>query len=256
MKPFIDAFTLLTVIPLPFGRNSVSPPSRFAPLFFPFVGLLIGIGAAAAFELIDGLLPRNLAAALVVVAMVAVTGALHVDGLADFADGIFGGRDPESRLRIMKQPDIGAFGVTAVVLVLGVNWIALSSITLDSVWIVLPVVGLISRSAPLVIMSITNYVSANGLGKSYVGVPKPALVSVIFLTLVISAVIGGVPALSIAIGGLVSAAVIALFARKRIGGANGDVYGAGIELATTVCLIGAVGVIDAGGLFEPVWTTL
>jgi adenosylcobinamide-GDP ribazoletransferase len=256
LKPLVDAFTLLTIIPLPFGSGKESPSSRFAPFFFPVVGLLIGLGAAALFTLVDELLPQNLAAALVLVAIVLVAGALHIDGLADFFDGLFGGRDPESRLRIMKQPDVGAFGATAIVLTLAIDWIALSSLTPESIWIVLPVVGLVSRSAPLVIMSFTRYVSQNGLGADYTTIPKLALIVVILVTLVASAVIGGGPALSIAVGGVITAALVGLVAIKRIGGANGDVYGAGVELTVAVCLVGASGVIDAGGLFEPIWATL
>lgn len=257
MKPFVDAFTLLAIIPIPFlRRENASAPSRFAPLFFPIVGLLIGLGAAAIFALLNDLLPRNLSAAITLVAIVGITGALHIDGLADSFDGMLGGRDPETRLRIMKQPDIGAFGVAAVVLVLLVDWAALSSISTTTAWVALPMIGLMSRTAPLVVMSIASYVSANGLGQSYVNLSKPALIAVIFLTLVASAVIGGGPALGVAIGGVVAAVLVGLFAKSRIGGANGDVYGASVEMVVMVCLVGVVGTVGGGGLFEPVWTNL
>jgi adenosylcobinamide-GDP ribazoletransferase len=257
LKPVVDAFRLLTIIPLPFGSSNDSPPSKYSPLFFPFVGLLIGVGAAAAYAFFDELLPGELAAALTIVTVVIATGALHVDGLADFVDGMFGGRDPESRMRIMKQPDIGAFGVTAVVLVLVIDWLALFSLTVENAWIVLPMVGLMSRSAPLVVMTLTRYVSSSGgLAQSYVGIPKPALVFAIIVAVVISAVIGGGLALSIALAGLVMAVLVAFFAKRRIGGSNGDVYGAAVELVTAVCLIGASGVVDAGGMFEAVWTNI
>jgi adenosylcobinamide-GDP ribazoletransferase len=256
MKPIVDAFRLLTIIPFPFGSSSDSPPSKYSPLFFPFVGVLIGVGAAAVFALFDELLPRDLAAALTIVALVIATGALHVDGLADFADGMFGGQDPASRMRIMKQPDIGAFGVAAVVLVLALDWIALSSLTVESAWLVLPMVGLMSRAAPLIVMTLTKYVSSGGLAQSYVGIPKPALVVAIVVAIFISAVIGGGLALSVALAGVVMAVLVTLFAKRRIGGSNGDVYGAAVELVTAVCLIGASGVVDAGGIFEAAWTGL
>lgn len=256
MKPLVDALTLLTIIPVPFAGGRNADPSRFAPLFFPVVGLLIGVGAAAVFALFDEYLPRNLAAALTVAAIAAVTGALHIDGLADFFDGVFGGRDPESRLRIMKQPDIGAFGVAAVVLVLGIHWIALSSLTTSDAWIVLPLVGLISRTAPLVVMAITSYVSSTGLGQSYANLAKPALMVMILLATVVGAAIGGGLSLSVAIAGLVMAVIVAVIAKRRLAGANGDVYGASVELVAAVCLIGAAGIVDAGGIFEPIWTTL
>jgi adenosylcobinamide-GDP ribazoletransferase len=256
LKPFFDAFTLLSVIPVPFVKSRVSAPSRFAPLLFPFVGLLIGVTAAAVFAFTDEFLPRSLAAALALAAAVIITGALHIDGLADFFDGVFGGHDPEGRLRIMKQPDIGAFGVAAVVLVLLIDWVAISSIDPPNMWIVLPLVGLVSRTAPLVVMSFTSYVSANGLGQSYTGLTKPALIAAIIVAGGVAAVIGGGFALAVAGAGLVVAILVGAIAKTRLGGANGDVYGASIELVAAVCVIGAAGVVDAGGMFEPVWTTL
>jgi len=256
VKPFVDALTLLTIIPAPIGRSNDSAPSRFAPLAFPVIGLLLGFGATGLLTLFDEFLPGNLAAALVVAALALITGALHVDGLADFSDGIFGGRDPESRIRIMKQPEIGAFGVTSIVLVLGVSWLALSSLAAADLWILLPVTVMISRTAPLVIMSITSYVSPNGLGTNYVDVPKPILLIVVVITLAISAVVGGGPTLSLAFVGLLAALVVGLLAKKRLGGANGDVYGAGVEISLAVCLVIAAGIVDAGAIVEPVWSGL
>jgi len=256
VKPFVDAITLLTIIPLPFGRGSDAPPSRFAPLLFPLVGLLIGLGAAGLFTLLYDLLPKNLAAALVITTLAIITGALHIDGLADFSDGAFGGRDAESRLRIMKQPDIGAFGVASIVLVLGLDWIALSTLDINDIWILLSVTVMISRTAPLLIMLITSYVSPNGLGKNYVNLPKPALIAIIATTLVVSAALAGGPTLSLAVAGFAAALIVGLLAKKRLGGSNGDVYGAGVELAFAVCLVAAAGIVDAGAIIEPVWSGL
>lgn len=256
MKSLVDAFRLLTIVPVPFGSGHDSPQSKYAPLFFPLVGLLIGVGAAALFAAFDDLLPRSLGAALTIAAVVIITGALHIDGLADFFDGMFGGHDPESRLRIMKQPDVGAFGVAAVVLVLLIDWVALSSISVTMAWIVLPLVGVVSRTAPLVVMAVTSYVSQNGLGQSYAKLSNIALLVAIVLAVVVGAVIGGGLSLSIAIAGLIAALLIGLFSKKRIGGANGDVYGASIELVVAVCLIGAAGVVEGGGRFEALWTNL
>lgn len=243
-------------MPVPFGNGHDSSPSKYAPLFFPLVGLLIGVGAAALFAVFDDLLPRSLGAALTIAALVIIAGALHIDGLADFFDGMFGGHDSESRLRIMKSPDVGAFGVAAVVLVLLIDWVALSSISVTMAWIVLPLAGVVSRAAPLVVMALTSYVSQNGLGQSYTSLSKIALVTAIVFTVVVAAVIGGGLSLSIAIAGLVAAVLVGLFSKKRVGGANGDVYGASVELVVLVCLVGAAGVVDAGGRFEAVWTNM
>lgn len=253
MKPLVDAFTLLTVVPLPFGDRSQAP-SRFAPLFFPLVGLAIGVGASGAFALFDSFLPVSVAAALVLAFAVGISGALHVDGLADFADGVFGGRSVEDRIRIMKKSDVGAFGISAVFLVLLADWTSLATLTVKDAWVVLPIVGLISRTAPLVVMSMTSYVSANGLGQSYSAVPKSALFVIIASSAGVTFLMGGAYALVIAVVGFAVAVLVAKIAKSRVGGATGDVYGASIELSVAFCLIAAVAIIDVGEKLEPVWT--
>ena len=92
------------------------------------------IAMAAAFAFSDPFLPLPLVAALVLVTGVALTGAMHIDGLADFADGVFGGRTTEDRLRIMKLPDVGAFGLVAVVLI-GVIALNDAGEKLEPVWV-------------------------------------------------------------------------------------------------------------------------
>lgn len=268
MKPLVSAFTLLTVIPVPFTRNESgdpgSGPSKFAPLFFPLVGLAIGLAMAGVFALADLFLPIPLVAALTLAAGVALTGAIHIDGLADFTDGVFGGRSAEDRLRIMKLPDIGAFGLAAVVLVLLVDWAAVSSFSTSNAWVVLALVGLISRTAPLAVMSMTTYVSfqgpgqgpGQGLGQGYIGLSRPALAGSVIFAAGIAFVIGGWQALAVAFAGLLMAFAVGAFANKRLGGATGDVYGASVELAFAVGLIGAAAVMDAGEKLEPVWVNL
>ncbi len=261
MKPLVSAFTLLTVIPVPFTRNRRGDPgpgpSKFAPLFFPLVGLAIGLAMAGVFAFADLFLPVPLAAALTLAAGVALTGAIHIDGLADFTDGVFGGRSAEDRLRIMKLPDVGAFGLAAVVLVLLIDWTAVSSFSTSNAWVVLALVGLISRTAPLVVMSMTTYVSfqgpGQGLGQSYIGLSRPALAGSVLFAVGIAFVIGGWQALAVAVVGLLMAFAVGAFASKRLGGATGDVYGASVELAFVVGLIGAVAVMDAGEKLEPIW---
>ena len=258
MKALVDAFTLLTIIPVPSGKNDDpdAGPSKFAPLFFPLVGGLIGLAMAAVFALVDLFLPVPLVAALVLATGVALTGAIHIDGLADYADGVFGGRTAEDRLRIMKLPDVGAFGVVAVVLVLLVDWTAMSSMTTPGTWAALVVAGLVSRTAPLVVMSFTSYLPAEGLGQSYTGLSKLAIAGSVAFTFAIAFAIGGWLALAVASGGLVTALAIGILAKKRLGGATGDVYGASIEFSFAAALIGAVAVVGAGEKLEPIWVRL
>lgn len=252
----VSAFTLLTVIPLPFTGGANTPPSKSAPLLFPVVGLIIGLAMAGAFVLADRWLPIQLAAALTLAVGVGITGAIHIDGVADFADGVFGGQTPEDRLRIMKLPDVGAFGVVAVGLVLLVDWTAVSSLAGANIWATFAVIGTVSRTGPLVVMSMTQYVSSGGLGQSYSGLARPALAGSILVSAGIAFVAGGALALAVTAAGLLMAAVIGWVAKKRLGGATGDVYGASVELAFAASLIAVVAILDAGEILEPIWTTL
>lgn len=255
MRAFVDAFTLLTILPIPFGSND-RPPSKHAPLFFPLVGLIIGLVVAGSVEVVGELLPRDLAVVLAIALMIALTGALHVDGLADFFDGVFGGRDPESRLKIMKKPDVGAFGLTVVVMILAINWGTLSSLSNSEMWVMLPVVGLISRTAPLLIMAMTSYVSENGLGASYSALSRLLLLGAIIISVAVALVLGGVSGVPIAVAGLLAAGLVGTLAKSRLGGANGDVYGAGIELSFTTCLVTVVGFSHADIQFESIWDSI
>lgn len=255
MKPLIDSFTLLTVIPVPFVRrdDANGEASSIAPLFFPLVGALIGLVLAAVFALGDHFLPVTLAAALALTAVTALTGAIHVDGLADFADGVFGGRTAEDRLRIMKLPDVGAFGLAAVVIVILVDWTSISSLTGPDAWAALILTGLISRTAPLAVMFVSSYAPTKGLGQGYRGLSKLPIAGSVLFTFLVAAVIGGWLALTVTFAGLLMALAVGVLARRRLGGATGDVYGASVELSLAVALISVVALKDAGEKLEPIW---
>ncbi|MEV4008814.1 adenosylcobinamide-GDP ribazoletransferase [Actinomadura sp. NPDC049753] len=121
------AVTLLTVVPLGTGRVD-RDAARSAMLLAPVAGLIPG-GAAALVLLAGGPLGLShlLAAALAVAASAAVTRALHLDGLADLADGLGSGRPAAEALAIMKRSDIGPFGVVTLLLTLLVQVAALAS---------------------------------------------------------------------------------------------------------------------------------
>lgn len=109
---FLDATAFLTRVPLPARRDFDLARAAWA---FPLVGAATGLLLGTVGVLTTGLTGWLVAAVLVVLVEVLITGALHLDGLADCADGT-GGRDRESRLRIMKDHAVGVYGVCAVVL--------------------------------------------------------------------------------------------------------------------------------------------
>jgi adenosylcobinamide-GDP ribazoletransferase len=242
MRRALDAALLamefLTVVRV---RRRNAAPGRgvvgLSLLWFPAVGLLVGIFLAAAAWLASRVWSLPVAVALVLALNAAVTGGLHLDGLADCADGIFGGHMPEQRLAIMRDSRIGTFGVLALVLVLLLQFAALSMLSSDSLRAVLLTAPLLGRLAMVLCIQSFRYARPSGLGVWYKEELSPSILAgaVLVALALLTAVTGlrGVlllPSLLIAIGA-------AAFASRRLGGLTGDVYGAcGVLVETALIL--------------------
>jgi len=119
MTGLISAIRFLTLLPI--GKPNTFDPERMVP-FFPLVGIILGVLLAAFDWCMLRLWPPNIASLLDVVFLVLVTGAFHLDGLGDTADGLLGHRSREQALLIMKDSRIGAMGLVAVVCALLIKW--------------------------------------------------------------------------------------------------------------------------------------
>ena len=128
MKPFLLALQFLTAITLKSDLRADARDLARSAAFFPLVGLVIGIILAACWYFSLKLWPPIVADALVVLVLVAVTRAFHLDGLADTLDGVLGGSSRARALEIMKDTRLGAFGVMGIVLDLLLKFVALTSI--------------------------------------------------------------------------------------------------------------------------------
>src|SRR4051812_23899870 len=105
-----------------------APPAPDALAWFPVVGAALGLTLGVVWWAADHLWPAALAAAIVVAADLALTGMLHLDGVVDAADGLLPHLTRADRLRVMAQPDTGAFGVSAAVAVLLLRWASLAAL--------------------------------------------------------------------------------------------------------------------------------
>jgi adenosylcobinamide-GDP ribazoletransferase len=229
---------------LPVQRRPSLPASEFAgaAVLFPLVGAALGgmIGATAL--ALAQVLPALLAATLAVALELTLTGALHLDGLADSADGL-AGRDPEHSLQIMRDHTLGAYGASALALDLLAKAAALGALAGSGV--VLPVVAAfaISRAAPLPLAAALPYArSGGGTGRSLadrLGL-RGAAGGIALATLIAVAATGAWALGTLACLALVTGAV-GWLARRRLRGVTGDVMGAAIELTATLGLIFAAG---------------
>jgi adenosylcobinamide-GDP ribazoletransferase len=229
-----SALGFLTVMP-----KGAAAPAREAPAWFGPVGALLGLVVGGTWWAAGELWPPLIAAVLAVAVDAGITGMLHLDGLADSADGLLPPLERERRLAVMADPDVGAFGATALGLVLVARVAALAALTPDP----LLVAGLwtTSRSAMALTLARVPYARpSGGAASGFRGAsPAPAaLCLALACVVVVLAFDGGrgpgVAVAAAAVGGF--AAVVAL-AWRRLGGYTGDVLGAAGVVAETAGLI-------------------
>jgi adenosylcobinamide-GDP ribazoletransferase len=225
-----EALAFLTVV----GRPS--PPTPRALRWFPVVGAAVGGLVGTVWWLADQAFPALLAAVLVVAVDLAVTGLLHADGLADAADGLLPHASRARRLEIMRTPDVGAFGVAVLVIVLLTRVGALAARPADIGLIV--GVWCVSRTLVAVAPAWLPYARETGLATPLLAAPATPVVGLAVLPATALAVVtaGWVGGAAIAAALLAGTAVLAL-ARVRLGGFTGDVLGATILVAETVGLV-------------------
>jgi adenosylcobinamide-GDP ribazoletransferase len=239
------AMTLLTAIPLNGTGRGGPAPSRQAAgramTWAPAVGLLLGTAAAAVLELAArwGRTGPLLAAVLAVTALALLTGGLHLDGLADLADGLGSRQRADQALAIMKRSDVGPFGVVTLVLTLGIQIAALAQ------------AQALGRGAPAVIaatvagrLSLTwacrrgvPAARSTGLGVLVAGTVPPAVPLVLTAAALAAASAFGLIVVVAVAAGLAASLALTVLVVRRLGGITGDVLGAQLEITTAVCLL-------------------
>jgi adenosylcobinamide-GDP ribazoletransferase len=220
------AFVFLTRLPVPLDEarpSTVAQAGWAFPICGAVVGLVAWLGYAAGALLA---LPALLCALFAIVTAVLVTGALHEDGLADFADGMGGGRERARKLEIMRDSATGSYGVLALILVVAIKAVAIAEVGTAGVALAaLVALGAASRLAVLFAMAVMPPARLDGLGKD-AGAPSLWRVAVSVALTLLAAVPLGLAGLGAVIGALAAGAIPALIAWRHIGGQTGDVLGA------------------------------
>lgn len=219
----------------PFGGAAV--PDARTLSWFPVVGALMGAFLGALWWGAQELWPPLVAAALVVAADLAITGLLHVDGLADSADGLLPQVTRQRRLEIMAEPTVGAYGVAVVATVLFLRVAALASV--DASVLLLAGVWCGSRTVMAVAARAVPYArSQAGLAHAFVGGDwRSVALYGLILAVSLGAFAGGRQTeIAVALGMVAGAGVIEL-GRRRLGGFTGDVLGAAGVVAETAALL-------------------
>jgi len=254
----IRFYSRLPVPALPGETAHTLPDFRLVPRALPFAALAIALPATL-IALLAGLAGVNafLTAVLAVTALVVTTGAFHEDGLADSADGLFGGHTPERRLEIMKDSRVGTFGALALGLSLLLRVSALAAILQGAgAWAVAAAVLVAapwSRVEGLRILATTPPTRRDGASAS-VGQPDRSILPVAYglsgaLALLLVAA-GALPFAGVLIGLALSALTTLWLSRtaiRLIGGQTGDILGAAQQLGEIAIYLGLAIVIGWGG---------
>ncbi len=238
MNAFLIALQFLTRIPVRVELEMSPQLLGRSVLFYPLVGLLLGLLLLPVAAL-GTIASPQFAAALVVSAWVVLTGALHLDGLADSADAWVGGcGDRERTLAIMKDPRCGPAGVTALMLVLLLKFAALATLFEVQAWGVPLLVALIlARAGAVALLACTPYARAGGIGAQHAWhLSRGGAGWVVIFTVLTLLVLGGGEALL----AVVVAAGLFFWLRRqmvrRLGGTTGDSCGALVELLEAATL--------------------
>jgi adenosylcobinamide-GDP ribazoletransferase len=228
-----SAVAFLTVV------GGAAAPDRRAAAWFAPVGAAVGLAVGGVWWAAGEAWSPLVAAVLAVTADAALTGLLHVDGLADTADGLLPPLERSRRLAVMSAPDVGAFGVGTVALTLALRVAALASLSPDPLLVAGLWAG--SRAAMALTLATVPYARATGLASGFASGGRG---------IVLAAVVGlgGGAALAVVGGGWMAGGAAALglvvafagvvaLARRRLGGFTGDVLGAAGVVGETVGLL-------------------
>lgn len=245
----LTALGLFTIAPVRARPELTAADARRAMVWFPVVGAGLGTLAGLPLVAVDAAAPHavTLGAVLAVGLLAVLTRGLHLDGLADTADGL-GSRAPAERaLSIMRQSDIGPFGVVTLVVVLLLDVTALASLP-HGAWGGCAALAVAALTGRLAALHATAAAPArpDGFGALVHGAADRTAAAVLT---VVALAAGGVLAASVGalwwwwpltqVVALLVAAGVRRHTGRRFGGTTGDVYGALIEIATTVTLVGA-----------------
>ncbi|QGX98975.1 adenosylcobinamide-GDP ribazoletransferase [Roseovarius faecimaris] len=233
----VTALSLLTRLPLPARQTTRAAEAAWA---YPLAGLVVaGLAALVGLAALGLGLPAPLVAMLVLGAQVMLTGAMHEDGLADMADGLWGGWDKAARLEIMRDSRIGTYGVIALCLGLASRWAAL--------WLLfdagagpataaLLAGSALSRAGMPVLMAALPHARSDGLSHLVGGVPPRSAALGTGIAVACALALLGAAALTATLCAAIVLAGLAALARQKIGGQTGDILGASQQLTEIAVL--------------------
>ncbi|MDO8430874.1 MAG: adenosylcobinamide-GDP ribazoletransferase [Candidatus Binatus sp.] len=230
------AFSFLTILPVIDRRPASDATVTASFTWFPLVGLTLGAALCGVDWILAHVLGQVMRSVIVILFLTIITGAVHLDGLADTADALGAGRDRERALEIMRDSRLGTFGALAVFFDLSLKILALSTLTGSRRYDALIVAPMLARLAMLAIPHGMAYLRERGAGSVLLArrdIFDRRLIAAL-AAILLAALIGGFRTVLIAV-----AVVLATrwFYRRWLGGVTGDLIGAGGELVEIALLV-------------------
>jgi adenosylcobinamide-GDP ribazoletransferase len=238
MSSFLLAFQFLTVIPLKVKNVDEKKLAR-AVVYFPLVGLFIG-SVLLGINYIASVLnfPSFTSSVILVVALIAITGGMHLDGLTDTADAFLSGKSKDEMLEIMRDPHIGVMGVVSIISVILLKIGLLASLGGQLKITALLLMCLLSRWSVVLAMFLFPYARREGKAKIFIqGMSRRIFILSLIAVLLFSFAVWQIKGL---IALLMAAGFVYLFGKlseRKIGGITGDTLGATIELTEVITLL-------------------
>jgi len=233
------ALTFLTILPWPRLAPAEREDLVRSLAWFPWVGAILGLAFWGAGWGLTQLLPAPAAAGLVLALSVWLTRGLHLDGLADTADGLLGGRAPEECLRIMKDSRMGALGGVALTLTLIVKFAFLLAAAQTGLYLAFLLFPVVSRWGMVLMAYLAPYARPEGgLGQAMVaGMSPRLLICATAAAAVLVLAMGRLPGLAALVAAGAAAWLLSLYFIHRLGGITGDTLGATNEILEVLTLL-------------------
>ncbi|WP_319546951.1 adenosylcobinamide-GDP ribazoletransferase [Ruegeria conchae] len=238
------ALVLLTRLPLPRLPEEAFTRQSRAVWAFPLAGLIVGAMACGiGWIAIWAQLPVFAVAGLIVAALIAITGAMHEDGLADTFDGLWGGFTPERRLEIMKDSHIGTYGVLALLLFQVLRITAIAALVGAEVMTGVLAACVFCRSLMPVLMTFLRNARHSGLSHSVGAPPVSAVLAGLAVAALLALGLLGALALIPMLFAMIASLIVAKIAKAKIGGQTGDILGATQQITEITFLLTLIALI-------------
>ncbi|WP_409306205.1 adenosylcobinamide-GDP ribazoletransferase [Pectobacterium sp. B1J-3] len=243
LRLFLATLQFMTRIPVPERWTQGLVMSQYARgvVYFPLIGLIVGGIAGGVFTLLAPWCGLPLAALAYVLTLALITGAFHLDGLADTCDGVFSACKRERMLEIMRDSRLGTNGGLALIFIVVAKVLVVSELAQRGVSMlaVLSAASVVGRTAIVLLMYRQHYArEGQGLGNVYIGqVGKWATGGTLLIGALLTGGLGYDKALLALIITLATVWLMGMYLRRRLGGQTGDTLGASVEIGELVFLL-------------------